>query len=237
MNITSSVDQLIGSLEAFKATMAKQQSADDSDSFELAFQAASDEISALTGQADVVTSNSNAAMVNTASAVAKTSFAEFQTQNLLVDTERESRESMPGFPEFMEATGVNFNDASELLYGVIGSNADFRDWTKIMASDNPLDATRAATRQLKNSDMDYALVNHVDYGTPKFEETLAASSLSSKNVVSQIGNFAKVGSSEDTSQTWAVSSSGLMLRHAGITQAQIERTAWLYGFDTDGLFA
>ena len=106
-----------------------------------------------------------------------------------------------------------------------------------MGSDNPLDAVRAATSQLKNSDKEYALVNHVDYGTPKFEETLAASSLSSKNVVSQTGNFANVGTNEATSTTWAVSSSGLMLRDAGTSQAQLERTAWLYGFDTEGLFA
>ena len=237
MNITSSVDQLIGSLEAFKATMAKQQSADDSDSFELAFQAASEEITAITSQTDAVTSITNALVVDSSSAVAKTSFAEFQTQNLLMDTQRESRESMPSFPEFMDATGLDFNDASEFLYGVIGSNADFRDWNKIMASDNPLDATRAATRQLMNSDKEYAMVNHVDYGTVKFEETLAASSLSSKTVVSQMDNFAKVGANEATSQTWAVSSSGLMLRDAGTSQAQIERTAWLYGFDTEGLFA
>ena len=100
MNITSSVDQLIGSLEAFKATMAKQQSADDSDSFELAFQAASEEITAITSQTDAVTSITNALVVDSTSAVAKTSFAEFQTQNLLMDTQRESRESMPSFPEF-----------------------------------------------------------------------------------------------------------------------------------------
>ena len=236
MNITSSVDQLIGSLEAFKAAMPKRLSAGGSNSFEQAFQAASEEITALTSQTDAVTSNSNSEVANSASVEIKTSFAEFKMQNLLVDTQRESRESMPSFPEFMEATGVNFNDASELLYGVIGSNADFRDWTKIMASDNPLDATRAATRQLKNSDMEYALVNHVDYGTPKFEQTLAESSLSSKTVVSQMDNFAKVGANQATSQTWAVSSTGLMLRDAGTSQAQIERTAWLFGFDTEGLF-
>lgn len=237
MNITSSVNQLIGSLEAFKAAMPKELSAGGSNSFEQAFQAASEEITALTSQTDAVTSSSNSAVANSASVETKTSFSEFQTQNLLVDTQRESRESMPSFPEFMDATGVGFNDASELLYGVIGSNADLRDWTKIMASDNPLDAVRAATSQLKNSDKEYALVNHVDYGTPKFEETLAASSLSSKTVVSQMDNFAKVGANQATSQTWAVSSTGLMLRDAGTSQAQIERTAWLYGFDTEGLFA
>ena len=44
-------------------------------------------------------------------------------------------------------------------------------------------------------------------------------------------------SAEDTSSLMAVSSSGLMLRGAGSSQEQIERTAWLFGFSTEGLGA
>ena len=159
MNLTSSVDQLIGSLEAFKAAMPRNLTADAGNSFELAFQAASEEITTLTNQ-------------TAESGFAKTTFAEFQTQNLLVDTENEALGGKPNIRQFMEATGSDFNDANELLYGVIGSNADLRDWTKIMASDNPIDAVRAATGQLFNSDKEYALVNHTNYSTPKFAETL-----------------------------------------------------------------
>ena len=50
MNLTSSVDQLIGSLEAFKAAMPRNLTADAGNSFELAFQAASEEITTLTNQ-------------------------------------------------------------------------------------------------------------------------------------------------------------------------------------------
>jgi hypothetical protein len=133
--------------------------------------------------------------------------------------------------EFMDATGATAANASELLYGVIGSNADLRDWSKIMASGNPVDAARAATRQLYNSDKDYALVNHADYGTDRFADTLAESSLSSKTVLSRSGNFADIATGADTSATMAVSSTGLLLRGAWSTQEQIERTAWLFGFD------
>ena len=237
MNITSSVDQLIGSLEAFKAAMPKGLSAGGSDSFENAFQAASDEITVLTSQTDAAKSIANASVVDSASSLTKTSFAEFQTQNLLVASERAARVDKPNMGEFIDATGVNVADASELLYGVIGSNADLRDWTQIMESDNPVDAVRAATEQLYNSDKPYQLVHHVDYGTLKFEETLAANSLSSKNVISQTGNFAEIQTDADKSVTMAVSSSGLLLRAAGTSQAQIERTAWLFGFDTEELFA
>ena len=75
MNLTSSVDQLIGSLEAFKAAMPRNLTADAGNSFELAFQAASEEITTLTNQTDAVTSTANAAVVDATSAVAKTNFA------------------------------------------------------------------------------------------------------------------------------------------------------------------
>ena len=152
-----------------------------------------------------------------------------------MDTENEALGGKPNIRQFMEATGSDFNDANELLYGVIGSNADLRDWTKIMASDNPIDAVRAATGQLFNSDKEYALVNHTNYSTPKFAETLGKSSLSSQNVVGQIDNFAAIQKDVDTTSLMAVSSSGLMLRGAGSSQEQIERTAWLFGFSTEGL--
>jgi hypothetical protein len=159
------------------------------------------------------------------------SFAQFQTADWLVDSQSDATAARPNMKEFMDATGATAANASELLYGVIGSNADLRDWSKIMASGNPVDAARAATGQLYNSDKDYALVNHADYGTSRFTDTLAESSLSSKTVLSRSGNFADIGTGADTSATMAVSSTGLLLRGAGSTQEQIDRTAWLFGFD------
>jgi hypothetical protein len=105
-----------------------------------------------------------------------------------------------------------------------------------MASGNPVDAVRAATGQMYNSDKEYALVKHQDYGQLTFPVTLAESSLSSKTVVQQQGNFATIEADGGSQQTVAVSSTGLILRGAGSTQAQIERTAWLFGFDSSGLF-
>lgn len=171
-----------------------------------------------------------------ASKAEASSFSLLRVQDWLVDTEAQARASRPNMREFMDATGLTAADASELLYGVIGSNADLRDWSKIMASGNPVDAARAATGQLYNSDKDYALVKHQDYGQLNFEETLAQSSLPSKTVVQQQGNFATIEADNGLQHTMAVSSTGLILRGAGTTQAQIERTAWLFGFDASGLF-
>jgi hypothetical protein len=48
----------------------------------------------------------------------------------------------------MQQTGASFEDTVELLYGVVGSNRDTRDWNAIMASSDPLAAARSATAQM-----------------------------------------------------------------------------------------
>jgi hypothetical protein len=59
---------------------------------------------------------------------------------------------MPNMREFMEATGVTDpNEASNLLYGVVGSNKDTRDWGSIMSSADPVAAAKAATAQMYTS--------------------------------------------------------------------------------------
>ena len=166
-----------------------------------------------------------------------TAFAQFQTQSGLVYSQRHATAARPNMKEFMDATGASAADASELLYGVIGSNADLRDWSQIMASSNPVDAARASTGQLYNSDKEYALVNHPDFGTLRFNETLAESSLSSKTVLSQSGNFADIETGAGANALMAVSSTGLLLRGAGSNQEQIGRTAWLFGFDVPEIYA
>ena len=46
----------------------------------------------------------------------------------------------PNIKEFMDATGVDFKAASEIIYGTIGANTDTRDWGAIMASGDPVEA-------------------------------------------------------------------------------------------------
>jgi hypothetical protein len=162
------------------------------------------------------------------------SFDDFMAINLLVTNLDNSRAARPNIREFMDATGASSQDASELLYGVIGSNGDYRDWGVIMTSDNPIDAARAATRQLYNSSLEYEMVNEESYGTPTFADELAAKSLTEEATLGKQGNFA-LHAVEDTSSLMAVSSSGLVLRNAGSSQEQIERTAWLFGLSTEGL--
>lgn len=57
------------------------------------------------------------------------------------------RPEKPSIKEFMDKTGASIDEAIDLIYGVIGSNADYRDWTKIMSSESPIEAARTATGQ------------------------------------------------------------------------------------------
>ncbi len=59
--------------------------------------------------------------------------------------------SKPNTAQFAAAAKTDASTASSMLYGVIGSNLDVRDWTAIMASSNPLAAARAATAAMYNS--------------------------------------------------------------------------------------
>ena len=228
MTTIAQMDQLITSLQNIRATLAEDNSKNNTGDFGAMFDTALH--NALEEPAPQMNVNA-AAMVNDAPAQ---SFDDFMAMNLLGTNLDTSRAARPNMREFMDATGASSQDASELLYGVIGSNGDYRDWGAIMASDNPIDAARAATGQLYNSSLSYELVNDASYGTPAFADELAAKSLTDDTTLGKQGNFA-LHATEDTSSLMAVSSSGLLLRGAGSSQEQIERTAWLFGFTTEGL--
>ena len=230
MTTIAQMDQLITSLQNIRASIAEDTGKINTGDFGAMFDTAlSDALEEPTPQMNV---NAGAMAIDTPAQ----SFDDYMAMNLLGTNLDTSRAARPSMREFMDATGASSQDASELLYGVIGSNGDYRDWGAIMASDNPIDAARAATGQLYNSSLSYELVNGASYGTPAFADELAAKSLTAEATLGKQGNFA-IHAAEDTSSLMAVSSSGLLLRGAGSSQEQIERTAWLFGFSTEGLGA
>ena len=240
MTIVARIDGLIANLQGLRQAVEAERGA----GFEAVLNAALDEADEVVGALPSAPGVSPVAMAMAEPApmrTAGTSFAGFLQQNLLTTADA-ARTSRPNMREFMDATGADATDASELLYGVIGSNQDLRNWEAIMASDNPIDAARAATRQLYNSGHDYQLRQHADFGTDRFADTLAAHSLAPETTIARSGNFAIHGTPDEarpgsfaTTSLMAVSSTGLLLRGAGATQDQIERTAWLFGFDTSGI--
>jgi len=70
------------------------------------------------------------------------------SSNLIYGSYAESEanfDKKPGLTEFMDATGADFTTASNMLYGVVGSNKEMRNWEAIMKSEDPLTAARQAT--------------------------------------------------------------------------------------------
>lgn len=134
----------------------------------------------------------------------------------------------PNIKGFMDLTGASFTDASELLYGVIGSNTDVRNWAGIMASTDPITAARQATAQM--------------YGRAEVTARADAAYLGDQDTIARAGNFGLRQLKEDDQKISdqglkLVDAQGLILRDAGSSPEQIARNAWLFGFDTQPLSA
>lgn len=228
MTYITQIDQLINNLQNIRTSIAEGKTAVNTTKFDTLFENA---LSDALEEPTTLMNTSQAAIVDDP---AEKTFDDYMAMDLLGTNLNTPRVSRPNMREFMDATGASSRDAGELLYGVIGSNGDYRNWGAIMACDSPIDAARAATGQLYNSNLPYELVDSTNRGTPAFVDELAAQSLTEETTLGKQGNFA-LHAAEDTSSLMAVSSSGLILRGAGFSQEQVDRTAWLFGFSTEGL--
>lgn len=141
-------------------------------------------------------------------------------------TAETSQAHRPNVKEFMDRSGAPFLDASELIYGVVGSNTDVRDWSGIMASDDPISAARQATGQM--------------YGRTDITPRTDATYMGASDTVAKEGNFAVRLLKDEDNQVVdqglkLIDAQGLLLRDAGTTPETIARNAWLFGFDTQPL--
>lgn len=141
-----------------------------------------------------------------------------------------SDEHRPNVKQFMDATGLSANDASEFIYGVVGSNTDTRNWQAIMSSSDPVKAVRSATNAMYNrSDTPPKSVLFQDMRYMQPADTVA-----------KAGNFAIRELKDEKAQVIdtglkIVASDGLILRDAGNTSKSIQKNAWLFGIDTSSL--
>ena len=60
----------------------------------------------------------------------------------------------PSIKELMDFTNMSFEDASSILYGVVGSNEDTRDWNKILTSSDVLKTAKEETNLMYNKAVD-----------------------------------------------------------------------------------
>ena len=232
---SASIDNLIHSLEVFKETKTMSQGKLSRVEFDTIF---SQELAKASAIEYPEKDYSNQEIIKGANAlINQKPSAQEKTEDWLVENQSFSLSHRPSVREFVEVAGVTIRDASEFLYGVVGSNAELRNWEKIMDSDDPVEAVRQATNQLYNSDKSYELFNHPAYGTDEYNGVLHDHSLSSQNVIRRNGNFADVQPIPGVTEKMLVSSSGLILRGAGGDETQIERTAWLFGFSTKDLYS
>jgi len=163
---------------------------------------------------------------STSSANFSQALAVAQSPKTLLTTAEASLASRPNIKEFMDRTGAQSLDASELIYGVVGSNTDVRDWTAIMASKDPISAARQATGQM--------------YGRTDITPRTNATYMGQSDTVAKEGNFA-LRLLKDKDQKVVdqglklIDAQGLLLRDAGNNPETIARNAWLFGFDTQPL--
>jgi hypothetical protein len=147
----------------------------------------------------------------------------------LLTTAEASHASRPFLNDFMNKTGLNFSDAGQLLYAVVGSNTDTRDWSAIMSSSDPVTTARQATAEM--------------YGQVNPPVNPSGTYMKPADTVDKAGNFAvrllidpqlnPDGSKKILdSGVKLVDNAGLILRDAGSTPEQIAKNAWLFGFDT-----
>ena len=147
----------------------------------------------------------------------------------LLTTASASHAARPSVKQFMDKTGLNFSDAAQLIYGVVGSNTDTRDWSAIMASSDPATTARQATAAL--------------YQQANPPVNPVGTYMNSNDTVASSGNFAvrmltdpqlnPDGSKKILdSGLKLVDSAGLILRDAGSSPQQIAKNAWIFGLDT-----
>lgn len=138
------------------------------------------------------------------------------------DADAATRQSgKPDTATFMKATGADFSTASSLLYGVMGSNEDFRDWNAIMAAPDPVLAARQATGAQYQSSLPYA--SQGGGFTPGADQILA-----------QSGPYAWLRV-EDREGLWLLDGQGQALRQMPLSAPDILRASRDFGMDVGKL--
>lgn len=140
----------------------------------------------------------------------------------------------PSVKELMDFTNMSFEDASSILYGVVGSNEDTRDWNKILTSSDVLKTAKEETAKMYNS-----------YTVP-LEEVVDETEENpvKKTIDVQEGNIKFLQTSQTNEELgvdvvsdslYLAASNGLLLRSAGNTPKQILDSLDAFGFSVEPL--
>lgn len=139
----------------------------------------------------------------------------------------------PSIKELMDFTNMSFEDASSILYGVVGSNEDTRDWNKILTSSDVLKTAKEETAKMYNS-----------YTAPLEEVDETEENPVKKTIDVQEGNIKflqttqtneELGVDVVSDSLYLAASNGLLLRSAGNTPKQILDSLDAFGFSVEPL--
>ena len=140
----------------------------------------------------------------------------------------------PSIKELMDFTNMSFEDASSILYGVVGSNEDTRDWNKILTSSDVLKTAKEETAKMYNG-----------YTAP-LEEVVDETEENpvKKTIDVQEGNIKFLQTSQTNEELgvdvvsdslYLAASNGLLLRSAGNTPKEILDSLNAFGFSVEPL--
>ncbi len=175
-------------------------------------------------------STSNPAIANGEFAWGKDEHCSDNADGLLLNedaTTAQLRTCKPSTGDFMAAVKaaggtIDTDTAIEILYGTTGSNSDYRNWSAILSSKDPVAAARGATGELYNSDLPYS--DGTAYKGVPYQ------------IVTQSGNLAWVefenwrGSDGKPVQgLYVVDGNGVPLRNTSLDPIKIVTTAQNFG--------
>ena len=160
--------------------------------------------------------------------VAPSASAGALVESYLTDSLADSRVHKPTVKELMDATGLTFSDAGSMIGVGAAGHADYRDWQKIMSSDDPAAALSAANGQLFSGAIDWD-----PHGSD-------ASALDPDRVIAKSGSFALYQLDNSSGNNGHVTlqmidGNDRRLSQAGVTGDQIARRAMIYGVDLKDL--
>ena len=146
---------------------------------------------------------------------------------LILDDASEAKKNKPTISEFIQATKLSFIDATELLYGVVGSNGDHRNWELIMNSENIISTARLATEKLHLSNVDYELGQVAIKGTLEYEKIIEQHTVSNDQVIEKSGLNALVNEG-GTLKEYLINANNLKLRKLPDNEVLKQKILWYY---------
>jgi hypothetical protein len=146
-----------------------------------------------------------------------------EAQNKILASE--GTQKPPTIRELMDRTGLNFVDASEMIYGVVGSNTDTRDWASLMDRTDLVSEIKSATAKMYQQPP-------INRSNKPNVEILAADDTLQKSEGFAVRLKKDSSGRILDSGLKLIDGNGMVLRDAGVNKETIKKNADLFGCNT-----